>query len=275
MVRQGQVLALVGALVATAGPAAAETRIAEQPMRTAIFPAGPAATRTVHWMDDLVVAPTVWADAVRLSADAPHGFKPDEVLARTGLAYDDPALREAVAYCSPRLALAVHGTNMRPLFGVVGAALYKSATDGQRCLVDTDHDGCFDRRVSVNEGTAQERSLSPIAPLAYTAEKDVPTGAGDRIVMRYYRKNLLSLVPYVDGKEVAFARIGLVRDDDSMVVVDNALPKPDSAGALHYFPDFYPIAAHDYDKKAQSGLVDLPALAQPLRLRMPDRYTNQ
>lgn len=93
-----------------------------------------------------------------------------------------------LAFCTPR-----KGSERKADKGVLGALLgggslwraaIRSATDGQFCLIDADHDGRAESSVMINAGTPTARTPVAIKPVSLSVRQLVPISPNDEVRIR-------------------------------------------------------------------------------------------
>lgn len=193
-----------------------------------------AGTRTVKSGEEIIRRPVVYslsakiAQTVRLRTSE----GPAEILAGTVL----PAVRivnlpgqqgDVLAYCTP--VVKANPALARGMFGVLGAKLIKSATDGRKCLFDRDGDGIADHAFLIDDGTAEDRAPQPIPPIALDIAENQPAGAGDYVSIRLRKASRPSFVIdiFENGKALTFDTItsdGISQTKRPTVEKDAALP---------------------------------------------------
>lgn len=175
-----------------ATPAFAEIRVAQTPIRYLVIPAGPAGEKVVSEGQVAFSFPLRWEQAALLDSaleitadDRTTMIQRGQALVETRLIFDQPGFNEAVAYCTPRTADPMRKAAGLLVFGLVGQALARSATDGQYCLIDRDRDGQADHSVLVNAGSPAARTPRTIPPVRYTVSPEAIVSEGDKVEILY------------------------------------------------------------------------------------------
>ena len=187
----GYLFALLVFLAGTT-PAVADIRVAQVPVRYLVIPVGQGGEKIVSEGQVAFSFPLRWENAALLDStfeiiadDRRTMIRSGQALVETRLIFDQPDFGGAIAYCTPRTADPARKSGGLMLFGVLGQALARSATDGQFCLIDRDRDGQADHSVLVNAGTPTARTPRPIAPTHYVVSPSAIVSEGDKVEILY------------------------------------------------------------------------------------------
>lgn len=129
-----------------------------------------AGIRTFGPGDIIVKQPTLWGLSAKLTIPATINldgealFIPDgAVLPAVTIVGIPNATGEIIAFCTQ--AEKADKVLTTSVFGVLGAKIADSLSDGQKCLLDSDGDGKADQGFLLNDGKRQDRLPQPISPV--------------------------------------------------------------------------------------------------------------
>jgi hypothetical protein len=256
--------------------ASAETRPLEVPQRLLVIPPSASIAKRVKSGDLVLNLLLRWRSAavllqpVQLAADDRRAkLVKGQALVEMRLHFDDAKFTKAAAFCVPRLADPLRKNPLLAM-GVIGAALARSTTDGQFCLVDSDRDGVADHSVLVNAGSAAARTPIAITPTPYELISGAPVGEGDSFKIYYGGGNHFVMALIQQGAPRRFETLSF--SGPSGRVQFNrflrALKKTD--GSIEVPVPGMTLIGRNYDKRSQSIDVIIPAVRQAVVFPIPD-----
>ena len=254
----------------------AETRLVELPSRYLILPSSPGGTKHLHVGDTVLDVPLRWRSAAVLSRtvevvadDRRATLREGQSLAQTQLQFDDPNFDQAAAFCVPRVADPLRKNPLLAM-GLIGSMLARSTTDSEFCLVDADHDGLAEYSVLINGGSPTARTPVAINPVPYKLEQQAAVSEGDAFKITYEGGNSFEMAVIEQGHARRFDTLtftgpsGTNRYNKYLRTVK----MPD--GSVRVPAPGVVFTAKHYDKASKSIDIELPAVAQPIALPIPD-----
>jgi hypothetical protein len=148
-----------------------------------------AGIRTFGPGDLIVRQPTLWGLSAKLTMpatiklDSESLFVPDGVVLPAVKIIGLPnATGETIAFCTE--AKKADKLLTTSAFGIFGAKIADSLTDGQKCLLDSDGDGNADQGFLLNDGKREDRLPRPISPVPLNIAELREPGLGYAVIIQ-------------------------------------------------------------------------------------------
>ena len=233
-------------------------------------------TKTFRPNEAILHRPTVWGLSAKIdrtvtlaTSDGPASIEAGTVLPAVEISGLPGTSTKVIAFCTVvQKQLSRFGASQ---FGVLGAKIFRSLTDGRKCLYDKDDDGIAETGFLIDDGTREDRTPQGIEPEDLNITEFREAGFGNHVVFELQKGSTPSfrINIVVNNKKLDFDKIV------DRTSAENRFQKIPKKGALPL--DHVMFGAHftilSHDKRTGETTIDWPSGYESEMVSVPTEVT--